>query len=106
VILVDLLVGCLEIAAFGLVLPGEPAALPDVGKTFIVGAGLCDVLFKGVAAAVRVMLVRAGHAESIAEVAEVILVAGSLGERRLLPFADEVQDVEGHAGDRELFSQS
>lgn len=46
VVLIELLVGLFEVAAFGFVFPGEPAAFPDVGGTSISGAGLADAFFK------------------------------------------------------------
>ena len=45
----ELFVSLLEVAAFGFVLPGEVAALPDVGVTGLAAAGFGDVFFVGVA---------------------------------------------------------
>jgi len=80
VILVELLVGLLEVATLGLVFPGEEAALPDVGVPLFAAAGFGDTLLVGVVGADLVGLGWVGHVEDFAEVAEVLGCGGALGE--------------------------
>ena len=72
VVLVELLVGLFEVAALGLVLPGKPAALPNVGESRPAGAGLGDVLLIGIAGTDLVRFCGMRDAENFAEVAEVL----------------------------------
>ena len=71
VILVELLVGLIEVSAFGLAFPGEEAAPPHVGEADVVSACFGDALFVGIACADVVILGGMGHAEDFAEIAEV-----------------------------------
>lgn len=94
VVLVELLISFLEVATFGLVLPGEEAPFPNVGETFIASAGLGDALLVSVVGADFVGLSRVRDFESFAEVAEVIRCGGPLGERASVPLSDK------NSGDR------
>ena len=86
VVLVELLVGLFEVAGLGLVFPGEPAALPDVGEPLLTGTGFEDTLFIGVAGAyVGCVLGGMSDAEGFAEVAEMLLGGGALRERAGVP---------------------
>ena len=96
VIFIELLVGFLEVATFGFIFPGEEAALPYVGETFFAAASFGDTLFVGIAGTDFVGLRGMGDVEGFAEIAEVLLRGGALGESAGVPLADEVQEVDGH----------
>ena len=95
-VLIELFVRILEVAAFGFVLPGEEAALPDIGEALFAGAGLGNALFEGVAGADLIVLRGVGDVEDFAEVAEVLRGGGALGESARVPLAHEVQEIDGH----------
>jgi hypothetical protein len=96
VILVELPVCFFEVAALGLLLPGKPAAFPDIGEAGFAGASLLHVLFKGIAGAYFVFLSGMRNAEGFAEIAKVLRSGGTLVVLACVPLADEVQDVDGH----------
>jgi len=98
VVFVELLVGGFEVFSFGFVFPGEPAALPYVREALLAGAGFGDALFKGVGRADLIDFGGVGDAKGLAEIAEVLRRGGTLGERAGVPFANEVQEIEGHLG--------
>nr|WP_205240177.1 hypothetical protein [Desulfoprunum benzoelyticum] len=89
----ELLEGAVEIPAGLLVLPAETAALPDIGPT-VAAAGLLRPAFKAVVLGVTRLL----DPKEIAEVIEMGLRPGPLGEGVVLPGGDEF--VGGHETDR------
>ncbi len=89
----ELLEGGVEVAAGFLVLPAEAAALPDVGPA-VAAAGLAGAALE----AVVVRVARLGDAEQVAEVVEMGLRAGPLGERVVFPEGDEL--FRGHGAAR------
>ncbi len=89
VVLVELLVGAFEVAAFGLVLPGEPAAFPNVDEATIVGAGFGHVFFEAVGIAEGVLFRGVGDAEHFAEVTKMLWGGGALCELAGFPLADK-----------------
>ncbi len=66
------------------VFPGEVAAVPDVGEAFA-AAELFGALLEGVGLAGGVGFDRGGDAEGVAEVDEVGLGGGALGEGDAAP---------------------
>lgn len=80
VVLVQLLVGLLEVASFGLVLPGEVTALPNVGESTFAGTGLSDVLLVGVAGTNLVGLCGMGDVKDFAEIAKVLGRGGTFSQ--------------------------
>ena len=93
----QLLVGGGQVLVLALVLPAEVAAHPDVGPA-VAAVGLVDAALEGVPGAVGVGLGRLGLAEQVAQVEEVLLAGGALGERHLLPLGDEF--LRSHPGER------
>jgi hypothetical protein len=96
VVLVQLAVGLVEVRAFGFVLPGKPAALPDVGEAFLGAADLADSLFKGVTGADLVDFRGVGNAERLAEVTKMLWRGRTLSKRAGVPLADEIQQINWH----------
>ena len=88
----ELLEGGGEVAAGLLVLPAEVAALPDIGPA-VAAAGL----FGAALEAVVFRVARLGDAEQVAEVAEMRLRPGALGQRVVLPGGDELFRCHGGA---------
>ena len=101
-VLVELEVGGVEVLVLALVLPGEVAALPDVGPA-VRAVLLRSALLEGEEVAGGVdpgaiywIALRAwGVVEEIAEVEEVLLGGGALGELDPAPLVDELGDVHG-----------
>ena len=84
-----------QVAVFAFVLPGETAALPDVGVALAAGR-LRDPALEGVGVAVRVRLGGGGLVEQAAEVDEVLSRGCGLFLFDAVPFVGEV--VGGDAG--------
>ena len=93
-VLQELLVGGGQVLVLALVLPGEVAALPDVGEA-IAADGLLGALLEGVPVAGRVGLVGGRHAEHAAEVDEVLLGGGPLGALVVGPLLGELSRCQG-----------
>ncbi len=87
-VLQELLVGLGEVGASALVFEGEEAAFPDVGPT-VAAAALGGPFFEGKDLAGGVGFSRLGVADQFAEVEEMLLVGGALGEIGGSPFGDE-----------------
>ena len=89
----ELLEGGAEVAAWLLVFPAEVLALPDVGPAIAAGrfsgAALETVIFR---------VARLGDGKQVAEVVEMGLRAGALGERVVLPQGDKL--FRGHGAAR------
>jgi hypothetical protein len=96
-VLQQLLVGFGEVGVFALVLPGEKAALPDIGPALaaalLVGAGL-----EGVARAARVVLHGGGVADQAAQVDKMLLVTATFLDGSLPPLLDECLGSEHRNG--------
>ncbi len=88
-VVVQLAVGGREVLALALVLPGEVAALPDVGEA-VTSAELLGTLLERVRVAGRIGLVRRRHAEHPAQVDEVLLGGGPLGPLGAGPLGGEL----------------
>ena len=95
----ELLEGGTEVAAGLLVFPAEVIALPDVGPA-IAAAGLFGAAFE----AITFRVARLGDAEQVAEVVEMGLRPGPLGELVVLPQGDEL--FRGHGAARAGESRS
>jgi hypothetical protein len=78
-VLLELGIGGAEVLALALVLPGEVAALPDVGPALAAG-GFRRAALEGISIALGVGVGRRVLAQERAEVIEVRLRGGTLGE--------------------------
>lgn len=94
-IVVDLLVGGLEVLVLALVLPGEVVAEPDVGEAFAT-VDLVQGLVEGVTLTGGVGCSGMRLAEHVAEIDEVGLRAAAFAEGVDLPTLDELCDGERH----------
>src|SRR5690606_25789277 len=87
-ILLELLVGFVQVGVFAFVFPGEIATLPHVGPalpaTELVGTG-----FEGEARAAGIVLGGCGMADQAAKVDEMFLGSGALFERGIAPLGDK-----------------
>jgi hypothetical protein len=88
-VVVQLAVGCGQVLTLALVLPGEVAALPDVGEA-IAATELLGTLLEGIPLPSRVDVVRGGQVEHPAQVDEVLLRCGPLGALAAGPLGDEL----------------
>ena len=91
-VVVELPVGVAEVGALALVLPGEAVLHPHVGEA-IATAELLGALLEREPFARRVEVGRGAPTEHVAEVAEVRLSGGALGERAALPLGGELGGV-------------
>lgn len=88
-VLQQLLVGGDEVFVLPLVLPGEVVLHPDVGPPLF-AFKLVDAALERVPGAVGVGCSRRRLAEELAEIEEVLVAGGALGEFRGLPLRDEL----------------
>lgn len=96
-VLAELAVGVGQVAVFppALVFPGELAAPPDIGKAVLAlrpggrGPGDGDALLKGVFGPGRVVFGGGRLAEHPAQIEEVFLAGGALGQLDRRPLGDE-----------------
>ena len=93
-VLEELLVGGIEVFVFALVFPSKEAAHPDVGEAFAAG-NFVDSFFEGVGIAFLIDFGGGRLAENFAEVDEMLLGAGALGEGGALPAGYKLGDSEG-----------
>jgi hypothetical protein len=90
----ELLIGGLEVAVLALVLPAELLLQPDVGPALL-AVGRVDALLEGVPTSGRIDVSRLRLAEDSAQVGEVRLAGGPLGQVGGLPASDEVMGRHG-----------
>ena len=93
-VLEELLVGRVEVLVLALVLPGEVAPLPDVGPA-VAAAVLRRALLEGERLPGGVDRRGLRVADELAQVEEVLLGGGPLGEPVSLPLAPKLCDVHG-----------
>ena len=94
-VVVELLIGLLEVFVLALVFPGEVVAEPDVGKAFA-AARFADVLFESEALAGGIGGGWMRMTEEVAKIDEMGLRAGLLRLRVDLPAMYEVGDGQWH----------
>ena len=96
VVLIELLVGLIEVSASGFVFPCEEASPPNVSEADIVRSGLGDPLFIGVTRSDVVILRGMRDAEDFTKIAKVGLGARFFGQVAGVPLADEVLQICWH----------
>src|ERR1035437_4612422 len=91
----ELKVGGVQVVVLALVFPGKVPLLPYISKA-LVSFNRGDVLFEGKALAGLVDRSGVGLAQHIAEITEMLLRAGALGEGTGFPAGDEFGECERH----------